>query len=490
MVRLIRIESDDRNGLFDNNFSTDIAVNEDNQIALQSSSFSALFNLLEVDGTNSNIQFEYTDTLSVNANLTHKDQYDETNKDDLFSDMTIQLNKGLVYQAGKTIGMEFLARIGPTSDKAEIGYNRSNFHSNDTRVVTDLTSEYQNMANAGSAAGGFYRKNDSTDSSADETKYYSFIPWGKGCHLHRLRIIDFVDNLGTDDDNGLILGLSNVAPITWKVSPLMTEDQKTYYIQFDRADETYRVKTKGGTLTDTGITPTLVTGDGVNNDIIELVRSGSRIKANLYRHDQGGVETLFDVEQTEGEELYPFIILRGGNGSVRYNKAGHTIDPFHTSHVNTGKQEEGYGARPNAPPEANFNGLKTRNKLILKQTVANFLGYENLENILEDFNANFVSDNIFKATSTNTSFIIEIRNLEIDSYNSTIIKDGERQNIIAVIPSSNNDQRSIIEYEPNNLYFVNIKQKTNIRNLKCRILRIDGSKPALSGLSVLTFLIK
>ena len=64
------------------------------------------------------------------------------------------------------------------------------------------------------------------------------------------------------------------------------------------------------------------------------------------------------------------------------------------------------------------------------------------------------------------------------------------QNIVAVIPTSNNSHKSIIEFEPNNLYYVDIKQKTNIRNLKCRILRIDGSKPVLTGLSVLTFLIR
>ncbi len=486
MVRLVRIESDDRNGLFDNNFSTDISVNENNQIALQSSSFSALFNVLEVDGVNSNIQFQYTNTLSVNANLSHKDQYDDSNKDDLFSDMTTQLNKGLVYQAGKTIGMEFLANIGASSDKAEIGYKRSNYHNNDTRVNTDGTSEYQNMQ----FTSNEFRKDDSTDSSADETKYYSFIPWGKGCHIHRLRITSFNDNLGSDDDNGLILGLSNVDPTTWKASPLMTEAQKTYYIQFDRADETYRVKTKGNTITDTGITPTKVDGVDVNNDIIEIVRSGSRIKAHLYRHNQGGVETLFDVEQTEGEELYPFVILRGGNGSCRFNKAGHTIDPFHTAHVNTGKEEEDYGARPNPPPAQVGGGGATLNKLTLKQTVADFIGFENLVNSLTAINGNFVADNIFEATSSNTSFIVELRNLEIDSFNSTISRDGERQNICAVIPTSNNTHKSIIEYEPNNLYYVDIKQNTNIRNLKCRILRIDGSKPVLTGLSVLTFLIR
>ncbi len=486
MVRLIRIASNDKNGLFDNNFSTDIPVDETNSIALQSCSFSGVFNILRVDGINELISFKYTDTDEIQAVLTHKDQYDNSNKDDLFSDMTTALNKGLVYKGGKTIGLEFLAEVNSIADKVQIGYQKSNLSSNDSRVTRDGTSEYQGME----VASNKYRKQTSDDSTDDSTKYYSMIPWGQGCHIHRIRIVDFVDNGDATANNGLILGLSNSAPVNWKTSPNMTDDQKTYYIRFSRGNETYKVKVKDGTETDTGVAPTLVAGSAQNNDIIEIVRAGSEIKALLYRHDQASVETLFVAPQLDGEELFPFITLQGGNNSVKFNRAVHTIDPYHTSHIANEEEEESLGARPNPPPSGAGAATPTNNTLILPITVSQFCGFNNFENLQSATNALFQAENIFEATTSNTSFIIELTNLDIDSYNGKSNEDGAKQNIIAVIPTSNNETHKIIEYESQNLYYVDIKQKTNIRNIRARILRIDGTTPVLTGLSVLTFLIK
>jgi hypothetical protein len=78
--------------------------------------------------------------------------------------------------------------------------------------------------------------------------------------------------------------------------------------------------------------------------------------------------------------------------------------------------------------------------------------------------------------------------IKIDSYNAGT---GSRQNIIGVIPKTNNTvEGSITEYEPNNLYFINVEQDALVRNWRARILRIDGSSIILNGLSIITLLIK
>jgi len=99
----------------------------------------------------------------------------------------------------------------------------------------------------------------------------------------------------------------------------------------------------------------------------------------------------------------------------------------------------------------------------------------------------YEADKIFLATLSNVSFIIELRNIQINSYNSDT---GQRQNIVAVVPQQTAGLQGIIEYEPNNLYFIDILEDSLIRNFTARILRIDGSTPKLSGLSVITLLIK
>lgn len=492
MVKLIRLESDDPSGLFNNNFATDISVDENNQIALQSCSFSAEFNTLKIDGTNDNVIFEYTSTLSSNVNLTHNEKYDQSNKDDLFADITTQLNKGLTYQAGKTIGLQFLSRLTTSTKKASIGYRRSNFLTNNDRTITAPNEgEFINMEFVSSK----YRKTDATNSINDECKYFSRMEWGQGCMIHRLRIVDYVDTTSGVEDNGLILGLSNVAPINWENSVSMTAAQKTYYIKFVRGGAAYKYKVKNGTEQSSTINPDTVAGTTADNDIIEIVRDGDRIKGFLYRQSQGAADELFDVEQTDDEKLYPFITVQGGQNNIKFNLAAHTVNPYHPRHLENKNQEPDI-LHANPPPSQRGGGNPTDNTLELQESVASFLGFNNLVNgPVSEIAQNFIADNVFKATLSATSFIIELRNLEIDSYNGKANEDGQRQNIIAVVNNSlsnveNAPKNAVIEYEPNNLYYVNIKQKTNIRNLKCRILRIDGARPDLTGLSVLTFLIK
>ena len=133
---------------------------------------------------------------------------------------------------------------------------------------------------------------------------------------------------------------------------------------------------------------------------------------------------------------------------------------------------------------------------MLHETVAEFLGYDNLTNtIVPNRGLNiggnsvfFNADRLFIATLSNVSFIIQLRNVKIDSFNGDP-DSGQRENIIGIIPQNTTD-KSIVEYEPNNLYYVDINEDKLIRNLKAGILRIDGSPPVIRGLSVLTFIVK
>ena len=143
-----------------------------------------------------------------------------------------------------------------------------------------------------------------------------------------------------------------------------------------------------------------------------------------------------------------------------------------------------------AVPTPNFSGGNTPsdNLLSFSQSLGQFLGFNN--NVLfqvSGFFTFFEADKIFLATLSNVSFIIELRNIQINSYNSDT---GQRQNIVAVVPQQTAGLQGIIEYEPNNLYFIDILEDSLIRNFTARILRIDGSTPKLSGLSVITLLIK
>lgn len=99
----------------------------------------------------------------------------------------------------------------------------------------------------------------------------------------------------------------------------------------------------------------------------------------------------------------------------------------------------------------------------------------------------FTSSHIFTATLSNVNYLVELHNLQIESYNSD---SGNRENIIASINRHSGPSQGIIEYESNYPYFINIKENGYIRNLQARILRIDGAELNLIGQSVINLLIK
>jgi hypothetical protein len=489
MVRLLRLVSNDPNGFFNNDFNTDIKIEAGQQIALQSASFAANFSRLDIDGVNDNLRFDYTGALGVEIVLTHG-TFSNMNFESLFSDMTDKLNRALVYQSGKTIGLTFLAQINPLSRKCEIGYIRSNIVSNNSRVVANGNlSAYQSMT----FTGGTYRRVGGNGAN-DVCKYYSNVEWGAGCMIHRLRIVGYNDNGGGATENqGLILGLSNVPPAEWETSANMSAAQKTYYIKIHRDNTPYRYKVKGGAEVVTAINPEIVAGTTVSNDMIELVRNGENIQGILYRDSQPAGEVLFTEPYIQGEKLYPFITVQGGHNEIRFNRASHTINPYHTDHVQaqdeTQTEEEAEAVTANPPPDVRGGTVATPNVLSMRESLAEFCGFENSVNNQFEIFPNFLGNRVFVGVTANDNFLVELMSLQINSYNSTGTS-GSRKNIIAVIPTNNSITNSIVEYEPNNLYFVDIAEETTLRNLSARILKIDGSRPLLNGLSVLVFLIK
>jgi len=484
-MRLLRLSTEDQNGRFDNVYDTDIHVKKGSKIALQNASFSELINTLKVDGTNDEITFQIKNGSTVTANLEHADEYNNSNKQDLFDDITKKLNQGLSYAAGKAIGLSFLGELNDKNDRVNIGYKKCIHAATQNRVASGEGVFTSNV----SFTSTTIRKG--TASSVDDTeKYYSNLPWGRGPSTHRARITNYTDTGTGNNDNGFILGLSNVSPQNWKDKADMDADM-TYFIEFVRGGTNYFFRTKGGARTDSGVAPAQVatgeTAGGVNNnDFIEIRRDGERIKGFVFTSTT--THEVFDVADTYGEELYPFISIQGNFNHVRLQKSTHSVDAYQEI-SNTEDLEHATELGANPPPSLRGN-TPTDNILTLPESVGNFLGYTNF--IIEQSAARdcqFSGDNIFIATLSNVSFIIELRNISIDSYNS-VSRQGSRQNILATIPMSANITNRIIEYEPNNLYFVNINQDVNVRNLKARILRIDGATPALSGLSILTILIK
>ena len=119
-MKLIRLTSNDRTGYFDNRFDTDINIKEDSQIALRSCSFKTVISTLAVQNTNQDISFQIKNG-EVKTIQLDSATYTASNQDVLFKEITDKLNKTLSV-VDRQIGLQFLAQVGSTTSKVEIGY--------------------------------------------------------------------------------------------------------------------------------------------------------------------------------------------------------------------------------------------------------------------------------------------------------------------------------------------------------------------------------
>lgn len=484
-MKLIRVTSEDEFGLFDSDFNTDqIAVKKGDEIALQSASFSTVINTLTINATNDELKFQIKAGSEKIIKIKH-DFYHNENVDSLMDDIETKLNNSVGLVAGKELGLQFTSSIDDKADKVQIGYFRSPL----VKMNTLINANRAVLKNSAFVNSSYRKLGGAGNLIDDSSKMFQTIPFGFGSKVFRCQIKNFVDTGTGLLDNGFIFGLSDINPSTWEDSATMTPEQKTYYIKFVRNGIDYRRKVKGVAEATSGIAPSKTTGTSNENDQLEICINQGRIQGRVYKSNPDTIELLFDAEYDNKTVLYPFITLQGNRDHIRVGKVRFMIDPFITLNSNINLDSEDVinevelGA--NNPPSG-VGGIDTVNILTLNNEVATFFGYKNdITQITGGKRLLFTANEIFRATLSNVSYLVELRSIPIESFNN-----GQRQNIIGVIPAVTDRSIRTVEYSPNNLYYINILEDTTIRNLKIRILRIDGTPILLRGIAVLTFLIK
>ena len=500
-MRLIRLVGNDEKGLIDNSFDTDIEIKKGQKIALQSVSFNERISILDLDDTNNEVVLQLASSgadniLTVSLTL---GEYDKDNVETLFNEIRDLLCSAIKYPQTNPslndkirLGMSIDCKL--VSDRVNITASQSNLILNSARQ-TSGQSKYVNII----FTSPYLLKSDNSNTVNDDAKYYSSIPWSQqgGCMIHRVQIVNYVDTGTGLEDNGITLGLSKISPDIWKDKSQMTADEKTYYVRSNRNTDTYKTKIDGGTEQNSGVAPDTIAGDTDDNDYVEWIIDEGKLKCYLYRQSQVVPDLLVEDDYVQGTALYPFIIFHGGDSSIAVKNSRHTIDPFTTTNNDVVEDDEHVILHANPPPTTGGRRLIPTQTLTLSTLVANFFGFNNAINTIRAVSdrstgnffvvGSFIGDKIFIATLSNTSYMIELRNLKIESYNA---ESGTRQNIIAVVPKSSGLVANTIEYEVGNLYFINIAENGLFRNFSARLLRIDGSPIIVDGLSIVTLLIK
>jgi len=454
-MKLLRLVSDDKTGIFDVQFNEEITITPNSKMALHSLSFEQLIRQLVIDSDNDEITISYSNALSITKKLTHK-TYTADNVDFLLDELKQVLNQTGIITNTNQIGIEWNVEKNQ-KNKIQIYYKKN-----------PSLKEFKNSKSSKiDYASGLYRV------SAGATNGYiastDYMPLGCGYIRAQCR---------NRFDGNVIIGLSIFNPDN---EPYQLGNIK-YGILIEQNTGLCKY-INNGVATSSGITSTDI------NDVFEVAISGGKIVCNLYRNSQPAAENILTVGYDNNTKLYPYLNITGGDSNRV--AMSYIYSPF----SNTLKAQSEYidtsalvGVKP--PSRTNIDSIQYVEFESIE--IAEFLGFKNKKlETQKTTEYNTTADDLFLLNSYNDSFIVELLDLKLDSYDTQ--KKG-RVNILAVVPSAelNENLTSGVVYEASNLLFINLKnyQELQLRNLRLRVLQRDFTPINLKGLGVMCLLVK
>tara|TARA_R100000231_G_C5324293_1_gene164409 strand:- start:315 stop:1805 length:1491 start_codon:yes stop_codon:yes gene_type:complete len=494
-MKLLRITSNDPKGRFETDFKTDINISEKSKIALRNISFVVNKPQFIINSTNRRITFSIAGSdlvLDLSDN-----SYDKNNFNDLIKEIQDGFNNLLQHQ-GKQIGLQFGTKL--TSGFFEIKYLSSPFN-----FQPDL---FENKGAVSTTTSPVTLKaGDNTNLNNDSRMFIGKIPFIKGCGVIRMALSTFSDagiNGGNGDNNhGVFIGLTRQKRADLD-NPTLTDLQKDLFIKIDKTSANGG-RYGYGYIDSNGATQFQLTAHQPNiGDIIEIRRDLGQLRLGFY--DMAGARTynnLFNYNDTGDTLFLPYIIFRNGSDNLVLSNPRMQLNPEffpptltlnssidsseHPDYVFSMDGDDELGAVPRPQPQLRVNNILS----FQGRSLSEFLGFDNILGLtrteLTD-EANFKAENLFELTIYNDTHLLVIDNMDLESYDEF---DGGRRNILEVIPVSDDNVNSVIQYEPNSLNFIDLKniQKQNIRNIRGRILKADLSPVNLEGLTSITLLI-
>ncbi len=512
-MKFIRLVSEEKNGVLDNEFNTDIKLEPKAQIAYRSLAVDIDPLFFSVDGSNNVVSFQSSllDGTSTGTGTLNIREYTGANSSELLTNLQDLLNRILVVNS-KTIGHQFQVTIkgGKTRIETKFCPNsvqilRDNFSADFGATKNDLNVRNINISQTGAAG---------TDT--DNNIAISFQEFGKGVSVYRVRVKRHTDNAGASNTNGFEFGLTNAEP-TGLVSggnPInLTDAQKFYNFKAQKVGDNYRVNKGDGVFdVDSGIAPNIAGDGSPDNDIIEFRKDDKFIRCLLYRSNQVNPDVLFQDDLTIrfatgtgdplrtgiNQPLYPYLIMHANDTNCRLDGSYSRcfFDPFRANINAISSEEEELGSINSGtlgarPPQARPSRQVDSQLRFNSFELAEYMGFDTTTLNSEDDNRRvFInhSKTNFTASQTYDNLVVELMNLQLESFDG--LSNG-RRNILATIPTVQNSDGVIVN-EANNLIFVDLDNANpiSLRNIKARLLYGDLTEPVTTGLTALSIIVK
>lgn len=483
-MRLIRLTTEDRTGIFDNHFNQDIIITPQSKVALKSMSIENELKQITINSANDKIDFQVQDNQgTLTTQLSHA-TYDTLSAPSLFLDISIQMNKVLRTRGanvGRNIGLEIRNRIGTDKNfrcqmaQGSLSENTSSLVLNKGVVAVNKTG-----------AAGFGIFSSSGTPSGNDSFFYDPTPMARGGGMVRFK----VNTMGNTTDN-FILGFTTTNPDTLQDGATFNLSDIKYGIKAQQSSSPYQ-SIFNGTLNTSSTIPNYVGSGSQNNDDIVLSVDQGKMSIQVYQSGVPDGVVLQAEDYTYPTDLYPVVIFLGDSAHTSIRLFRFTQSPYHNEPqppivVVAEELSEGkLNAPPNQFPNATKHFLQYESN-----TLSTFLGFNNpripQQGTISSKDFIATADNIFKAKALSDAFLVELMNIQLSSYDGLT---SERKSYLSVVPETDKDQYVI--YDATYPIFIDIQntQPLTLRNIKARILYADGTPISMLGLGTLVFLIE
>jgi len=507
-MKLLRLETDSNKGEFEIDFSEDITIGANSQIALHSISAELDLADLEINSSNNIIKYKLGSDPEVIVTLTNK-QYTKANIFELFNDIQQKLNNTL---------------DGSTKNNGSITMfcnNNSGFitFGNDRNVDRDFDKPGAPGYNASSPQQKFVGCAVTGNSASSNTGqqifsvgvgtnvitntryFFQSNHFAKGSAIFRTKVSKFTDTTTALGDNGFRMCLLDIDPSSLN-GLAIPEGNIVSSIEFQRPTDKYKFKTADDTTQQVSvINPVAATISGGNlrdnNDFMQIAQIGDKLQCAIFQDTQNTPSILGQADiprNADGsrKDLFPVVIIFGGTNNVAITDYRCSTTQPVIVNPTMGELSATLGAYPGGFVKNYSTASKDFQLTIPNSDLYEAFGFENFGTtggILTNTGIHMdISSKIpFHMTSLSDAIIVDMVNMELDAYDS--IQKGHR-NILNVITLS--DNQTNINYELRNLVFVDMKNKNPrlLRHIKARLLRHDLTSLPTRGKSSLVLLIK
>jgi len=479
-MKLIRLTTQDTTANFYNLFNEDIILEPFSKIALNSLTMQIITNQILIDAQNNELTFKITQNGIVKSIFLNHGIYDKTNIDDFFNDITNKLNLSLGYTQGE-LGKQFY--VSTTNNKFVIQLQTGTIVNpvadlvvGPTNILLGSNNVNQTFALQGNPIN--IKRNGGVNLTNDSFCYIKS-PITKGCGSMRSRI--YSNTAG----GGYIMALLNI-PVNANMATINPANI-VFGVKFEDNGVAYKIYKNGIQTTSSVLASVGTQTGGATNDLMAINVYGGIIHATVSNNaDINRVNGLIidNIAYNQIDNLYPVYIMVGENTTLQAVQV--SSDPFYNNANNVSTYLENYdiGVIPsfvNNPVETYLN--------FLDSDLSKSLGYNNQLQQQSTVNGNleYKADNPLVFRDIADTYLVELMNLNTDAYDSI---RQQHVNLLATIPQYSLMRERLI-YNATFPIFLNLnnKNKINLREIRCRVLKEDWSQVSTIGYSQITLLI-